>query len=113
MIFEYSAAGVETTLTTFCQGFTCPSGSEPYGNLLLEGDNLYGTTYGGGQYEGGTVYELSTAGVATVLYSFGSDVRSGLKPLSGVIADQAGNLYGTTLGGGAQGKGTVFKLTKN
>jgi uncharacterized repeat protein (TIGR03803 family) len=113
VIFEYSDAGVETTLTTFCQGFTCPSGSEPYGNLLLEGGNLYGTTYGGGQYEAGTVYELSTAGVATVLYSFGSDVRSGIQPLSGVIADQAGNLYGTTNQGGSQGKGAVFKLAKN
>ncbi len=112
-IFEHSPAGLETTLATFCIGFTCPNGSGPYGNLLLDGATLYGTTYEGGQYEEGTVYELSTAGVETLLYSFGFSEQAGMQPLSGVIADQAGNLYGTTLGGGSQGKGAVFKLTKN
>jgi uncharacterized repeat protein (TIGR03803 family) len=114
VIFEYSAAGVESTLSTFCIGFTCPNGNGPYGNLLLDGGNLYGTTYEGGAGGVGIVYEVTTAGIETLLYSFDFNVREdGVEPLSGVIADQAGNLYGTTLGGGAQGKGAVFKLTKN
>jgi len=114
VIFEYSAAGVESTLSTFCIGFTCPNGNGPYGNLLLDGGNLYGTTYEGGAGGVGIVYELTTAGIETLLYSFDFNVtEDGVEPLSGVIADQAGNLYGTTLGGGAQGKGAVFKLTKN
>ncbi len=49
-------------------------------------------------------------GVVTVLYSFtgGTD---GYRPLAGLIQDSAGNLYGTTAGGGAAGGGTVFKIT--
>jgi uncharacterized repeat protein (TIGR03803 family) len=44
----------------------------------------------------------------TTLYSFtGSD---GANPSAGLIADAAGNLYGTTAGGGASGQGTVFQL---
>jgi uncharacterized repeat protein (TIGR03803 family) len=46
-----------------------------------------------------------------VLHSFnGSD---GSHPQAGLIFDAAGNLYGTTYGGGASGYGTVFKLTPN
>ena len=113
-IFEYSAAGVETTVYIFCQGFTCPNGSEPYGSLLLEGGNIYGTTYLGGTGGVGSVFELTPTGVETLLYSFGGNVHAdAIEPLSGVISDLAGNLYGTTYAGGAQGKGTVFKLTKN
>lgn len=115
VIFEHSAAGVETALSTFsCVSGSCPDGSAPYGSLLLSGGNIYGTTYDGGAGGFGTVYELTTTGSETVLYSFDYNVRGdGSQPLSGVISDQAGNLYGTTYGGGTQAKGTVFKLTKN
>ena len=51
----------------------------------------------------------SAAPTETVLHSFtGTD---GSLPLAGLIADSAGNLYGTTNGGGASGNGVVFKLT--
>lgn len=114
VIFEYSTSGVESALGTFCIGFSCPNGSEPYGTLLVSGGNLYGTTYLGGSGNEGEVYELTTSGVETILYSFDFDtLHDGYQPLSGVIADKAGNLYGTTYTGGTQGKGTVFKLTKN
>jgi uncharacterized repeat protein (TIGR03803 family) len=114
VVFEYSTAGVETALYTFCIGFTCPNGDGPYGHLLLSGGNIYGTTYGSTGHGAGTVYELTTTGIETVLYFFDYNViGDGTGPLSGVISDQAGNLYGTTYGGGAQAKGTVFKLTKN
>ena len=46
----------------------------------------------------------------TVLYSF-SGGADGAYPEAGLIRDAAGNLYGTTYGGGASGYGTVFKLT--
>jgi uncharacterized repeat protein (TIGR03803 family) len=49
----------------------------------------------------------------TVLYGFGSQGGDGYWPRAGVILDAAGNLYGTTLLGGAHDKGTVFKLTSN
>ena len=72
--------------------------------------NLYGTTRLGGAFRSGTVFEVSSAGIETVLYSFtgGSD---GGAPLGGLIRDAQGNLYGTTSTGGAHKKGTVFKIT--
>ena len=47
----------------------------------------------------------------TVLHSFTGGSSDGADPRAGLIADRAGNLYGTTLGGGASGNGVVFELT--
>jgi uncharacterized repeat protein (TIGR03803 family) len=55
------------------------------------------------------VYKLDTAGHYTVLYSFTGGAHGG-NPEAGVILDSAGNLYGTTYGGGAAGVGVVYKL---
>jgi uncharacterized repeat protein (TIGR03803 family) len=80
--------------------------------------NLYGTTCFGGYSNGcggigcGTVFQLTPSSdgwTKSIIYSFsGSD---GSIPYGGVIFDEAGNLYGTTLQGGATGGGTVFRLT--
>jgi uncharacterized repeat protein (TIGR03803 family) len=99
------------------------SGSDgQYPQSGLIGDaagNLYGTTTYGGTYSCGepncgTVFELTPiAGggwTETVLHSFGS-ATDGYNPYSGVILDAAGNLYGTTAGGGTHSQGTVFKLS--
>ena len=51
------------------------------------------------------------AGTATILYSFGSGPTDGTNPAAGLIMDSAGNLYGATNGGGANGFGTVFKIS--
>ena len=75
--------------------------------------NLYGTTQFGGANGGGTVFELSPTGTETVLYSFGSQSGDGLNSRAGLVFDKKGNLYGTTINGGAYGQGTVFKLTPN
>src|SRR5258707_14601505 len=94
-----AAAQMLTTLYTFTGG---SDGSHPFAGLIADATgNLYGTTYDGrgpGRY--GTVFELTPSGTFTVLYSFtgGSD---GANPRAGLIADAAGNLYGTTYGGGA------------
>jgi uncharacterized repeat protein (TIGR03803 family) len=99
-----------------------------YGSLILDAaGNLYGTTAAGGTGAGcgqlgpgcGTVFELSpkTSGVwtETILHNFTFNGTDGFEPLAGVIFDAAGNLYGTTVGGGTgtcyDGCGTVFKLT--
>ena len=72
--------------------------------------NLYGTTYYGGAYGGGTVFELNpSTGVLTDLFSF--DGADGRNPVSGLFLDASGNLYGTTYFGGANGDGTVFELS--
>jgi len=84
-------------------------GQYPNGNLVLDAaGNVYGTTYSGGAYLWGTVFELipSPDGTWTekVLHSFDLTSDGGL-PLAGVVFDAAGNLYGTTR------LGSVFKLT--
>src|SRR5258706_6642308 len=76
-----------------------------------------GTTYTGGAYgttnNGGTVYELTPQSGGgwsqRVIHSFGSGTDGAL-PHANVILDTAGNLYGTTAGGGAHDMGTVFEL---
>ncbi len=79
--------------------------------ILDAAGNLYGTTQYGGTAGGfGTVFKLDTKGNESVLYSF-AGTPDGEDPEGALIADRAGNLYGTTLyGGTAGGYGTVFKL---
>jgi uncharacterized repeat protein (TIGR03803 family) len=117
-------------LYSFCQQIYCTDGGVPYDALIFDAaGNLYGTTYEGGEYQGdnqcggfgcGTVFELTpTEGggwTEQVLHSFGNG--DGFSPEAGLIFDAAGNLYGTTSGGGAYqcgsygfGCGTVFELT--
>jgi uncharacterized repeat protein (TIGR03803 family) len=99
-----------TTLQNF--NISGDSGAYLYGGLILDSKgNLYGTTFRGGSSDEGTVFELSRAGSGAwrekVLYSFSN---SGYQPHAGVISDAAGNLYGTTYGGGTGNSGTVFEL---
>jgi uncharacterized repeat protein (TIGR03803 family) len=51
------------------------------------------------------------AGKITILHSFGASPADGRHPQAGLIMDSAGNLYGTTYGGGTIGVGTVFKIS--
>jgi uncharacterized repeat protein (TIGR03803 family) len=113
-VFKLDGTGKETVLYRFTGG---SSGDQPVGGVILDNaGNLYGATQGGGTSFAGTVFKLNTTGKKTVLYSFlgGAD---GVYPAAGVIADAAGNLYGTTQYGGGlncfgDGCGTVFKLEK-
>lgn len=81
--------------------------------------NLYGTSVLGGDFGGGTVWQLSPVGdgwVHTVLYSFTGGADGG-EPYKGVTLDAAGNLYGTAVTGGSGscegGCGVAYKLTKS
>jgi uncharacterized repeat protein (TIGR03803 family) len=94
-----------------------PDGALPYGGLIFDKTgNLYGTTYYAGVHDVGTVYKLThTNGgwTETVLYSFkgGTD---GSRPISTLVSDEAGNLYGTTSDGGTGcACGVIFKLTRH
>jgi uncharacterized repeat protein (TIGR03803 family) len=104
-----SAAPTETVLYAFTGG---SDGGGPYAGLIADrAGNLYGTTIGGGASHNGVVFKLSPSGAETVLYSFTGGSGDGAGPSAGLIADRAGNLYGTTLFGGASNFGTVFKLS--
>ncbi len=88
---------------------------EHTGLIFDTAGNLYGTTINGGTYGDGAVFQLTPNGDGTwterVLYSF--DPADGDQPVTGVILDAAGNLYGTTVAGGTYNTGTVFQLTPN
>lgn len=85
------------------------------GVILDSAGNLYGTTAQGGTGSVGTVYELSpaTGGVYTeqIIWNFPSDCSTGCDPVSGLIIDSEGNLYGTGQSGGTNNGGTVFELS--
>lgn len=115
-IFEIAADGTEAVTYTF-QGK--PDGARPTGDLIIDGaGNLYGTTAFGGNdcqeslYGCGTVFRLDPNGSETVLYAFSEGCCNGIVPYAGVVADAKGNLYGTTLFGGAAdcNCGAVFKV---
>jgi uncharacterized repeat protein (TIGR03803 family) len=102
-VFKITPAGVETVLYSF--GATGSDGTRPYAGLVQGSDgNFYGTTQFGGTNALGTVFEITPAGVETVLYSFGTVVGDGAYPQGGLIQASDGNFYGTTGAG-------VFKIT--
>ncbi|HTU25632.1 MAG TPA: choice-of-anchor tandem repeat GloVer-containing protein [Pirellulales bacterium] len=85
-------------------------GFEPMGALALVGSTLYGTTTFGGAYGAGAVFSINTDGSDyQVLYSFEGSPSDGRGPEAGVIA-VGSTLYGTTVGGGAYGVGSIFSI---
>ena len=84
-----------------------------YGDLVFDkAGNIYGTASLGGS-SNGVVYEMTRSGggwTQQPIYAF-SGSPDGASPYSGVIVDNAGNLYGTTTAGGSSGNGTVFELS--
>jgi uncharacterized repeat protein (TIGR03803 family) len=109
-VFEVSPGGTETVLHSFCPQLGCKDGSHPQAGLVLDAKgNLYGTTYFGGKGRG-TVFEVSPSGTETVLHNFTANGIDGYYPSAGLVLDGKGNLYGTTLSGGANVGGTVFQV---
>jgi uncharacterized repeat protein (TIGR03803 family) len=115
----------ESVLYTFCSLSECADGEWPRsGPLVIDAaGDLYGTTIFGGSDRScngdacGVVFKLDASGQETVLHSFtgGTD---GATPQAGLVADKAGNLYGTAASGGDRscliggdpGCGVVFKI---
>jgi uncharacterized repeat protein (TIGR03803 family) len=121
-----NAAGAIYSLTSkkkvkviydFCSKTNCADGAYP-GAGVTEGTdgNFYGTTAGGNgdakcpSLNGcGIVYEITSTGSLTTLYSF--DSTDGEYPQSALVQATNGTFYGTTSLGGARGDGTVFSLS--
>jgi uncharacterized repeat protein (TIGR03803 family) len=106
-VYKLTPGGVETILHSF--SFIGAEGYYPQSAPMLDKlGNLYGTTmYGNGNL--GTVYEITTKGKEMVLHRFSKNGTDGYHPYGGVIMVNNA-LYGTTLAGGANDAGTVFKV---
>jgi uncharacterized repeat protein (TIGR03803 family) len=128
-VFKLDTHGNETVL----HDFNGPEGCCQDSPLALDAKgNIYGTSPYSGDYNCdviiglgcGSIYQLTPAGKIKDIHIFtGTD---GIKPEGGVVLDDQGNVYGTTLLGGnlecfspaggiqeAQGCGTVFKLDRS
>ncbi|MDB5289590.1 MAG: hypothetical protein JWL69_831 [Phycisphaerales bacterium] len=107
-VFEISAG---THALSTLVAFNSLNGANPNATLIADAaGNLYGTTGYGGQFGDGTIFELAAGTHAfSTLATFNN--INGRFPQTGLIADAAGNLYGTAfIGGGNTNYGTVFKL---
>jgi uncharacterized protein (TIGR03437 family) len=116
-VFKITPSGTLTTLHSFVE----TDGRSPQSGLVQGTDgNFYGTTlYGGAQGSCraatlcGTVFKITPTGTFTSLYSFCSEsgCPDGADPYTRLIQGTDGNFYGTTESGGANGDGTIFKIT--
>ena len=107
-IFKVTPEGVFTTLVEFAGGET------PLAALVQGSDgDFYGTTSDGDEDDHGTIFRMTPAGVLTTLLEFtGTEGPNlGSSPEAALVQGSDGNFYGTTPGGGANNKGTVFKMT--
>ena len=108
-VFKVTTNGLLTSLLSFAN----TNGSDPQAVLTMGNDgNFYGTTVDGGMNGGyGTVFEVTTNGLLTLLVSFAN--TNGAFPYAGLTLGSDGNFYGTTYFGGGNGLGTIFKVTTN
>ena len=109
-VFKVSlSTGVEKVLHNFSCCATNTDGAYPVARLIRSNGELYGTTDDGGTHDKGTVFEITTAGVETVLHDF-TGKPDGAQPKASLFF-MGGSLYGTTAAGGLTSEGSVFELT--
>jgi len=111
-----NTSGYASTPTTLVNFVSFMNGEEPLGGLIADANgNLFGTTFAGGAFDDGTVFEIvkTSSGYSstpTVLVNFNG--ANGSFPHASLIADANGDLFGTTSEGGVSGAGTVFEIVK-
>jgi uncharacterized repeat protein (TIGR03803 family) len=112
-IFKMSTAGVQLQSAPFlCNA----AGSGPGGGPLLQAadGNFYGITESGGFRNGGTIFKMTPDFKISVLYTFmgkSAGTKDGFDPTAGLIQATDGNLYGATAAGGANGMGTMYRIS--
>ncbi len=115
-VYQISKSGELTILHSFIG----TDGCQPAGGLVMDAaGNMYGMTSTGGSTGYGVVFKITKAGAVTVLHVF-TGQPDGAFPFGGLALDKAGNIYGTTPGGGNpgcttanQGCGLVFEIDTN
>lgn len=105
--FQFTPLGAPTTLYSFTGG---NDGAFPYAPPLQGVDgNFYGTTFQGGAFGDGTVFQMTPSGPVATLYTF-TGTKDGANPASAIILGNDGNFYGTATAAGGSGHGDVFRL---
>ena len=106
-VFKIDASGTETVLHSFTGAFNAGSdGAYPEAGLVMDSaGNLYGTTNRGGNVDAGTVFEVSAAGIESVVINMDGF------PEADLFLDRNGTFYGVTAVGGIDFCGTVFDFT--
>lgn len=110
-------AGTVFSIKTNGTGFTtlhsfnpATDAANPHGGVILSSNLLYGTTYGGGISNKGTIFQIATNGTSfAILHKFNAAL-DGANPIAGVLLLDT-NLFGVTSAGGTSGNGTVFKYS--
>jgi uncharacterized repeat protein (TIGR03803 family) len=113
IVYKLTLGGRLTPLHTFCTVSPCLDGEAPTGIMQAADGNLYGTTYEAGQFNGGTLFKITPAGVFSVVHAFCSlaNCADGQWPTLPPIQGSDGNLYGTTIAGGPADAGVLYDLT--
>ena len=110
-VFKITTSGILTVLHSFTGG---SDGDNPNSGLTLGTDgNFYGTSSDNTTSGYGSVFKITPRGTLTTLHKFTGGI-DGAYPFSPPIRGTDGNFYGTTqggVGGGAQGYGTVYRMT--
>lgn len=108
-IFRILPSGEVDTLKSFGPS---PGLNRPYSGLVQGADgNLYGAARGGGDFDAGGLFRISTNGLYTPIVTF--NITNGSNPSGDLIIGSDGYLYGTTQAGGAHDAGTVFRANTN
>jgi uncharacterized repeat protein (TIGR03803 family) len=108
----FEVASGSNSITTLAS-FSFSNGANPEAGLVEDrSGNLFGTTIAGGTYFDGTVFEVANGSNSiTTLASFNRS--NGAVPIGGLVEDNSGNLFGTTVSGGASGVGVVFEVVSS
>jgi uncharacterized repeat protein (TIGR03803 family) len=112
LIFKYSDRGGYSVVYKFCSVAKCADGTGPVSVLLDGKGDLIGTAAAGGSQRGGTAFMIDSGGKFHLLHNFCAKAgcTDGASP-GALVRGRDGNYYGTTLAGGANHAGTVFRMT--
>ncbi|MED5617809.1 choice-of-anchor tandem repeat GloVer-containing protein [Ideonella sp. BN130291] len=111
LLYRWTPGQEMTVLHGFSTNGTGTDGSNPMGHIVQGSDgSLYGATYLGGTGGHGTVYRVTVDGQFSLMHSFDPLTKDGVQPMDG-LSRVGDTLFGTTVYGGLENKGTVFRVT--